>query len=89
MYLNAFKLTLSFVLFISICFFTSSAQAMTPEEFCKMHSESGASDTCKPCGDKCAVLVGLTTICKDCTVTETQCEMTECENCPDYPACVE
>ena len=89
MYLKEFKLVLLVAMFFVLSFFTYSAQAMTPEEFCTIHADSGASDVCKPCGEQCAVLVGLTTICKDCTVTETQCEMTECSKCPEYPKCIE
>ena len=89
MSLKVFKPILISVFLLMFSTFFNSVSAMTPEEFCKLHEDSGASDSCKPCGDKCAVLIGLTTICKDCTVTETQCEMTECTKCPDYPACIE
>ena len=80
-----FKLISSLVMF---CLLTYSASAMEPQEYCGMHNASGSSDVCIQCGESCVVLVGLTTICKDCSSSD-QCEMTDCANCPDYPACIE
>ncbi len=71
---------LSILLFLSS--FTLSAFSMTPEEYCKIHSESGAPGSCSERGS-CAVITSNlgTDECKVCS--EGGCELSDCESCEE------
>ena len=85
---NLIKVFLTFLLLLLTTLISNKVQAMTAEEYCKIHTESGAPGTCTPCGS-CAVITSNlgTHECKLCS--EGGCELSDCPDCPDYPACVE
>ena len=79
--LNMFRVFSLFVLISSFC--TFSAYATTPEEYCRIHEESGAPGTCTAHGD-CAVLTTNlgTEECKLCS--EGGCELVNsCNECSE------
>ncbi len=74
---NIYKTFLALVLISS---FLTPVKAMTPEEYCNVHTESGAPGSCSE-KDDCAVIttnIG-TEECKKCT--EGGCELTDCGDC--------
>lgn len=76
---NIYKSLLTLIL---ISGFLIPAQAMTPEEYCNVHSESGAPGSCSERGS-CAVIttnIG-TEECKKCS--EGGCELIDCSECAD------
>ena len=76
------------VFIVSVTFFScGSVWAVSPDEYCKIHTDSKAPGVCTVCGD-CAVLISNlgTHECKKCT--DGGCEMADCTACSEYPGCV-
>ena len=81
MHLKILKVLPMLVLLLGSYFFYP-ANATTPEEYCKIHKDSGAPGVCSERSD-CAILtdnMGLET-CKKCT--DGGCEITDCSNCSE------
>lgn len=76
------RLILFLVLSIGFGFISYQAQAMTPEQYCKIHDDSGAPGSCKPRGDCAVITTNLgTEECKKCS--DGGCTLTNCKNCPE------
>ena len=62
--------------------FNSNAFAMSPSEYCSIHTESKAPGTCTEKGDCAVITTNLgTEECKECT--EGGCELTDCSECEE------
>ena len=71
------------VLLFGICSFGSTAFSMTPEDYCKIHKDSGAPGTCTTKGDCAVITTNLgTEECKVCT--DGGCELVDsCDECSE------
>ena len=76
------------LVFLVLCFSSNIAIATTPDEYCKIHEDSGAPGTCTLCGE-CVVLTTNLGTHETKKCEEGGCELTEKENCPEFPGCVE
>lgn len=77
------KVSRSFlILLLFTGLFTGQAFAMTPDEYCDIHSKSGAPGTCTPKGDCAVITTNLgTEECKLCG--DGGCELTDCAKCTE------
>ena len=78
----------SFFIALLVCFFILPASAITPEEYCKIHEESGAPGNCSSASSKCVELTTNlgTSECKKCG--DGGCSIIEgCSSCADCIEC--
>ena len=89
MYLNVLKIISYLILIVAFSWLGNLALAETPQQFCDGLKSAGIDDKCVVCGD-CAVIVTVVGNheCKQCPETGS-CKLAHCNECQEYPACVE
>lgn len=72
----------AFLALILVAGFLTPAKAMTPEEYCSVHVESGAPGSCTEKGECALITTNIgTEECKKCS--EGGCELVDCSECGD------
>lgn len=80
--LKILKLVTFIILILGFCSLGNKAQAITPEEYCKIHKDSGAPGTCTTKGDCAVITTNLgTEEYKKCT--EGGCTLTSHDKCSE------
>ena len=70
------------IAFLAVMFFSSNVSAMTPEDYCELHEDSGAPGACTPSEDCVILTTNLGT--QECKLCEDGgCSLTDCSNCPE------